>query len=132
MILLDKSNSSRSQYIAEELKKNPSRFTALATQYSSGPGKEEGGKLGKIRSDLLRPEFARALRSPEVDKVYGPIATPEGTVFLRVLSCTSLQQKSFKESLPEIRAQLEKEQRLESKKNYTQRLRKNAIIRYFF
>ena len=132
MILLDKSNSSRSQHIAEELKKNPLRFAALAAQYSSGPGREEGGKLGKIRSDLLRPEFARALRSPEVEKVYGPIATPEGTVFLKVLSCSSLQQKSFKESLPEIRKKLEKEQRLESKKKYTQRLRKNAIIRYFF
>ncbi len=132
MILLDKSNSSRSQYIAGELNKNPSRFAALAAQYSSGPGKEEGGRLGKIRSDLLRPEFARVLKSPEIEKVYGPIATPEGTVFLKVLSCTSLQQKSFKESLPEIREQLEKEQRRQSRKNYTQRLRKNAIIRYFF
>ena len=132
MILLDKSNSSRSQFIAEELNKNPSRFAALAAQYSSGPGREEGGRLGKIRSDLLRPEFARVLQSPEIDKVYGPIATPEGTVFLKVLSCTSLQQQSFKESLPAIREQLEKEQRRESRKNYTQRLRKNAIIRYFF
>jgi parvulin-like peptidyl-prolyl isomerase len=132
MILLDKSNSSRSQYVAEELNKNPSRFAALAAQYSSGPGKEEGGKLGKIRSDLLRPEFARVLKFPEINKVYGPIATPEGTVFLKVLSCTSLQQKSFKESLPEIREQLEKGQRRESRKNYIQRLRKNAIIRYFF
>ena len=132
MILLDRSNAPQSGYIAGELNKDPSRFAALAAQYSAGPGREEGGKLGRINSDLLRPEFARVLRSPQVNKIYGPIATPEGTVFLKVLSCTSLQQKSFKESLPEIRKQLEQEQRRESKKKYTQRLRKNAIIRYFF
>ena len=132
MLLLDKNNRKHTGMISNRLKKNPGDFAVLAKQWSSGPGKEDGGRLGKIRCRLLRPEFAKALAVPEVNKVYGPIGTPEGTVFLKVLSHTSPQQKSFKESVAEIRKQLEDEQRRESKKNYTQRLRKNAIIRYFF
>ena len=65
-------------------------------------------------------------------KIYGPLKTAEGTVFLQVLDLTKPQERSFKESLPEIRKKLEAEQRTAAKKNYTQRLRKNAIIRYFF
>ena len=132
MLLLDKKNISRSGEIAEELKKAPENFFVLAQKWSSGPGREEGGRLGKIPCSLLRPEFAKVLDKPAVNKIYGPIAIPEGTVFLKVLSHTSPRLKSFRESIPELKKQLEEEQRRESKKIYTQRLRKNAVIRYFF
>ena len=132
MLLLDKKNSFRSGMIAEELQKKTENFPNLAREWSSGPGREEGGKLGKIQYSLLRPEFAKAIGKPEVNKICGPITTPEGTVFLKVLFFSSPNRKSFKESIPELRKQLEEEQRRKSKKIYTQRLRKNAVIRYFF
>ena len=132
MILLDEKNLSQSDKIAKELARSPERFSALAERWSSGPGKEDGGKLGRIRKHLLRKEFASALKKIEINRIYGPVKTPEGIVFLKVLSVISAKTKSFKESIPEIRKEIEARQRLESKKSYTQRLRKNAIIRYFF
>ena len=132
MILLSGENLDKAEEIGKELQKDPAGFARLSRRWSSGPGKEDGGKLGKIDCRLLRPEFAKALTAPVKGKIYGPLKTAEGTVFLQVLDLTKPQERSFKESLPEIRKKLEAEQRTAAKKNYTQRLRKNAIIRYFF
>ena len=132
MILLDAAGKSRAGMIAKELKKDPARFAELARKWSSGPGSEEGGRLGRIECRLLRPEFAKALVTPEKDKIYGPLETPEGVVFLKVLQYVPPAQVSYRESIPEIRRQLEAEQRHSSRVEYTKRLRKNAIIRYFF
>ena len=132
MLLLDDTKQSLIGEIARKLQKDPALFPELAAKYSSGPGKEDGGRLGKISCDLLRPEFSKALKSPRVGAVYGPLKTPEGTVFLKVLDLTAGTPKSFKASLPEIRKKLEAEQRQKSRLIYTQRLRKKAVIRYFF
>jgi peptidyl-prolyl cis-trans isomerase SurA len=132
MILLGDKNKTEAPRIAAALKKDPSSFEALSSKWSEGPGKEDGGRLGKIECRLLRPEFASVLARPEQGKVYGPVTTPEGIVFLKVLAYAPPVRKTFKESIPEIRKALEAEQRKESKKKYTQRLRKEAIIRYFF
>ena len=107
MILLDEKNSVRSDKIAAELARSPERFTALAARWSSGPGKEDGGKLGKIQKHLLRKEFASALAKIEINRIYGPIQTPEGVVFLKVLSVTSAKNRNFKESIPEIKKEIE-------------------------
>ncbi len=132
MILLGDKNKGEAPKIAAALKKDPGSFAALSAKWSEGPGKEDGGRLGKIECRLLRPEFAGVLTRPEQGKVYGPVATPEGTVFLKVLAYAPPVKKTFRESIPEIRRALEAEQRKESKRKYTQRLRKEAIIRYFF
>ena len=132
MILLGDKNKSEASRIAAELKKNPGSFEALSTKWSEGPGKEDGGRLGRIECRLLRPEFSGILTRPEQGRVYGPVTTPEGIVFLKVLAYAPPVKKTFKESIPEIRRALEAEQRKESRKKYTQRLRKEAIIRYFF
>ena len=132
MILLGEKNRQEESRIAAALKKDPGSFEALSTQWSEGPGKEDGGRLGKIECRLLRPEFSAVLPRPEQGKVYGPVTTPEGIVFLKVLTYAPPVKKTFKESIPEIRGALEAEQRKESRKKYTQRLRKEAIIRYFF
>lgn len=132
MILLGEKNKAEAPGIAAALKKDPGSFAALSTKWSEGPGKEDGGRLGKIECRLLRPEFAGVLARPEQGKVYGPVTTPEGIVFLKVLAYTPPVRKTFRESIPEIRRTLEAEQRKESRKKYTQRLRKEAIIRYFF
>ncbi|MBQ7206801.1 MAG: SurA N-terminal domain-containing protein [Lentisphaeria bacterium] len=132
MILLHGKDEARTAEIAGALKRDPGSFSALAAKWSDGPGKEDGGRLGRIRHRLLRPEFAAAVGTPVKGKIHGPIATPEGTVFLKVLDWIPPVKRGFKESLPEIRRALEAEQRKASRKNYTQRLRKEAIIRYFF
>ena len=132
MILLNEENSGRAGEISRQLQKNPEMFAALASRWSSGPGREDGGKLGRIECRLLRPEFAGALKNPQPGKVYGPVAVPEGNVFLKVLAYKKFHLPAFRDCIPDIRKTLEEEQRQKSRKIYTQRLRKNAVIRYFF
>lgn len=122
----------RSAAIAKELASSPDAFAELARKYSSGPDSESGGNLGKIERKRLRAEFAAAMPVLEAGRVYGPVRTAEGVSFLRILAHTPEEKGDFRSLSPEIRRKIDQEQRETIRKAYMDKLRAQAIVRYFF
>lgn len=135
MIMLNKDRedlSARVEEIRRILERDPEDFPRLAENFSDSPGRKSGGKLGELEVRRLRPEFAAALDKIEVGKCYGPIATPEGIAFLRVLAHRNAAVTALEDAALEIRRQLEDERRQLSRDRYLESLRKEAVIRYYF
>jgi hypothetical protein len=133
MILLDKELSENDmKHIGEDILKNPADFSSSAKKYSKGPNAANGGDLGKIERSLLRKEFADALKKPEVGKIYGPLATTDGTVFLKLYGYQQESKTPFREVAPEIKKMLEKQKREAVIQKYLKKLRSDAVIRTFF
>ena len=118
--------------VGKTLAASPERFEALVANYSTGPSRGDGGKLGSIERRRLRSEFSAALgEKPVVGRVYGPIGTADGVFWLKVLAHDPAEKIPFEKSGAEIRRRLEKQLRKESRERYCARLRKDAIVRYF-
>ena len=130
MILVE--NDEVSEKIASVLKKSPAEFESLALRYSDGPGKENGGLLGRIAVNRLRTEFAEAMTELIDGKIYGPVKTAEGSNFLKVVKFIPGSGGDYFSVLPKLRAKLEKKLREERFEQYKSSLRKKAVIRYFF
>ena len=122
----------KSAAIAEKLAASPDAFAELARTHSAGPDAENGGNLGEIERKRLRAEFAAAMPELEPGRVYGPVRTAEGVSFLRILAHTPEVKGDFRTLSPEIRQKIDREQREKIRKAYTDKLRAQAIIRYFF
>ncbi len=121
------------QEVREVLKHSPEKFGQLAASFSTGPARENGGSLGRIAVKRIRPDFSAALREGiQEGKVYGPITTPEGIIWLKILKHYPPEEVDFAALSPRIRREMEQRQREKSMRAYTNRLRKNAIIRYYF
>ena len=118
--------------ISEKLAADPESFSDLVLRFSSGPGRSEGGRLGKIERRRLRSEFAVALGTdPKAGVVFGPLRTADGIFWLKVISFRPGELVPFERAGAEIRRRLEVELRRKSRERYCARLRKGAIIRYF-
>ncbi len=124
--------AAKTEELRLSLERDPEDFARLATLFSDAPGKKSGGSLGELEVRRLRPEFAAALKDIQVGKCYGPISTPEGTVFLRVLAHRHAAVTALDDAADEIRQQLEDERRKISRDRYLESLRKEAVIRYYF
>ena len=120
------------EYISRELEADPARFSALAIEYSDGPGKENGGELGEIEISKLRKEFSQAMTKIETGKIYGPITTPEGKTILKVIKYSPGVTGDYFSVLPELRQKLENMRRSANYEKYKLSLREKAVVRYFF
>ena len=118
--------------IFQELKKSPENFALLAQKYSIGPAANTGGNIGTFEVSNLRKEFAIAIgNKPQKNKIYGPIETSDGFAYLKVLNFNPSTKADFKIALPEIKRLFSIQQRKQAEKEYTERLRSKAVIRYF-
>lgn len=112
---------------------DPERFAEFARRYSDAPGREAGGDLGWIERGKLRAEFAAAMAGKELrpGMIYGPLTTPEGVVFLRILEHEAAFVEPFEAVAPKLREEMEEEVRAESRREYCARLRRNAFVTYY-
>ena len=118
--------------ISEKLAADPEAFPDLVQRFSSGPGRNDGGRLGVIERRRLRAEFAAALgEKPVAGSILGPLRTADGVFWLKVVSCQPGEVVPFERSGAEIRRRLELELRRKCRARYCARLRAGAIIRYF-
>lgn len=133
MILLAKDTPpEEAKRIGEEILGDPANFSAFARQYSKGPNAAAGGDLGRIAGNLLRKEFAAALKKPETGKVYGPLPTADGIAFLKLYGHQQEKKTPFSEAALEIKRKLETQKRTENIQKYLKKLRSEAVIRIFF
>ena len=109
---------------------NAKIFNSLVALHSDAPNAKNGGDLGWIEKDKLRPEFAPVKDAP-VGNVKGPIQTAEGFYFIRVAEIKDGGKVPFEQVNRRVEEQLKREQRKDIYRKYIDALRAKAIIRYF-
>ncbi|MDD5697933.1 MAG: peptidyl-prolyl cis-trans isomerase [Victivallaceae bacterium] len=135
LLLIAKDNQD-AERIKKELreafkKTDPNVFTGMVRLYSSGPGAMRGGDLGWIECPELRPEFAQAIKDRKTGAIVGPIATDEGTYFLRINGRKAANKAAFTQMIPQIKEQMEARRRKAAYDKYVAQLREKSVIRYF-
>ena len=120
--------------IRKELDKDSSQknFTRLVLERSDGATASTGGITEGAEFDKLRPEFIAALKDKKAGDVVGPIEAPEAYFFLRVVGTEPAKLIPFSKANREVRDALFKEKAAEKRKEYSEQVRQNAVIRYFF
>ena len=120
--------------IRKELDKDSSQknFTRLVLEKSDGATASDGGIVEGAEFDKLRPEFIAALKDKKAGDVVGPIEAPEAYFFLRVVGTEPAKLIPFGKANREVRDALFKEKAAEKRKEYSEQVRQNAVIRYFF
>lgn len=97
---------------AEEVHKlaaDGGNFAKLAKEYSQGPAAEEGGDIGEIQPDEMRPEFAKAAKSLQPGQVSPLIVTADGFHILKVEKTSGDAHRPLAEVSEEIKEKLYKE-----------------------
>jgi peptidyl-prolyl cis-trans isomerase SurA len=106
-------------------------FAEMASLYSEGSQRAEGGDWGWIERKTLRDELARiafALKPGEMSDV---IATPAAAYLMLVEASKPSLVKPLSEVRDEIERKLTQDERTRQQKTYIDRLRETAFIRYF-
>ena len=115
--------------IESELAAAPGRFSNLIQKYSAD---SRDGSIGAIEPGKMRVEFAMALKTPVVGKVYGPVKLDDGTAWIKLLKHNKPVNASFQEVQDKIKRIIENDRRKKVIDIYTENLRRNAILEYFF
>ena len=120
--------------IREELDKDSSRknFTRLVLERSDGATASSGGIIEGAELAKLRPEFIEALKGKKEGDVAGPIEAPEAFFFLRVDALEPAKLIPFSQARREVHDALFKEKVAEKRREYTERLKREAEICYNF
>ena len=121
--------------LSARLKEKPESFAEAVKAFSAGPNRDGGGTVGLLERSRLRDEFLtalNALENPSVGTVFGPVQTEEGLYFLRIAALEPAVKADFAKLQKEIAARLEKEYQDKAVEALYQRLRAQAVIRYYF
>lgn len=107
------------------------KFEEMATVYSDGSQKREGGDLGWVNRSVLRKEFAEAAAILKPGQRSGVIEAQEACFLLQVVEVKSAQLRPLVEVREEIEKTLLSLERDRLQKKYVERLKKKAFVRYF-
>ena len=119
--------------LAEQLAKaDETLFTQLVRDNSDAANSESGGSVGFVDQDKLRPEFAAAMRNVKPGRIVGPVRTPEGYYFIRIVSIVPEERIPFEKTSEEIRRKLDMKAKNEMRAKYADNLKSKALIRYYF
>jgi peptidyl-prolyl cis-trans isomerase SurA len=97
---------------AEEVHKlaaDGGNFAKLAKEYSQGPAADEGGDIGEIQPDEMRPEFAKAAKGLQPGQVSPLITTADGFHILKVEKTSGDAHRPLTDVSEEIKDKLYKE-----------------------
>ena len=107
-------------------------FIQLTKANSDAKNAENGGDVGFVDADKLRPEFSGAVLKMKTGQISGPLSTPEGFYFIRLDEIRPQEEIPFEKASQEIRTRLENKQKEELRRAYGEKLKKQALIRYYF
>lgn len=137
MIVLNKTegadNSSVEKLAAEILKKirGGADFAEMASIYSEGSQRSEGGDWGWIETKVLRAELAKAASLLKAGEIGEIIITPDACYIMRVDKIRIAHVRPLSDVRDEIEKNLKAEERKRLQEQYVKRLRKKAFIRFF-
>lgn len=135
LLLVGKKDSKDAAEACERIKsrlKDGDPFKLLVMELSEGPNAGAGGVMGAIDKDKLRPEFAQGLKEAKTGDVVGPVETPEGFYFIKMLSESAAETAPFEKAAPEIKRNLETSAKEAKRASYLEKLKDKAVVRYYF
>jgi parvulin-like peptidyl-prolyl isomerase len=127
-------NAPRPGKLAEEIfgkLKEGASFEEMATLYSQGPERAQGGDKGWMERSVLRRELAEvafALKAGEHSKV---IETKEAFYLVKVEEIKPSHYKALGEVRDQIERNLQIQERSRLEKQWMEKLKKKTFVRYF-
>ncbi len=118
----------RLEKIREKIKKGLISFDQAAREFSIGPGADQGGELGVIKWDDLRPEFRENLKGLKEGDITKVFSIGGQYMILLVEKIYPGTHKSLKEVEEEIKRKIYEKKAEEMLKRYLAKLRKKAIM----
>ena len=106
-------------------------FAEMAKIYSRGAQAVEGGDWGWVEKKVLREDLAKVAFSLKPRQHSGPIQTTSGIYILMVEQIDPAHTRSLTEIRDEIENTLKVEETGRLRKQFVERLRKKAFVRYF-
>ena len=106
-------------------------FRELVKAHSDSPLAASGGETGYMSTEKLRPEFAAALKGLRAGETAGPVETPEAFYFLRICGFRPAKKIPFSKIRERIEKELTDRALAENRRQYEEKLREKAVIRYF-
>lgn len=107
------------------------KFAEMATVYSEGSQRREGGDLGWVNKSALRKEFVDATSGLKPGQHTGVIETSDACFLLRVEEVKFAQLRPLPEVREEIERTLLAQEQTRLQKKYVERLKSKAFVRYF-
>ncbi len=103
-------------------------FTALAKQYSQGPGAANGGYLGTIRRGSLDGALETTLFEVEPGGVGGPVRTGFGYHIVKAIARKTLPPKPFEEVKGQLQRELHNKRLEDELGKWIDELEKKAFV----
>ncbi|MCJ7680500.1 MAG: SurA N-terminal domain-containing protein, partial [Candidatus Aminicenantes bacterium] len=104
-------------------------FATVAGELTEGPGKEEGGDLGTLKSGEMAKELEDAVKDLEAGQTASWLEFREGWWRLYLEEITPSQLKSFEDSRPAIEQKLMAQQRDIKLEEYMIKLKERSYIK---
>lgn len=104
-----KEKAARAEEIAK-LAKASDDFAALASQYSEGPSKDNGGDLGFFSKGQMIPAFEQAVFAMQPGEVSGVVKSDFGYHVIKLEAIEPASTKSLSEAKDEIRKKLQEQE----------------------
>jgi peptidyl-prolyl cis-trans isomerase SurA len=136
MIVLNKTSPDdtntvkRANEILTEIRKGTT-FSEMATVYSEGSQKNQGGDWGWVERSVLRKDLADVAFSLKAGQVSGVIDTPESVYLMLVEQTRPAHVRPLGEVQDEIEKTLRTQEQARLEKQWIDGLKKKTFIRYF-
>jgi peptidyl-prolyl cis-trans isomerase SurA len=134
MIVLNKNADTPARALAEEILrklKEGAAFSEMASVYSQGAQRREGGAWGWVEKSVLRKELADVAFNLQAGQLSDLIDTPEAIYLMLVEDKRTSHVRPLTEIRDEIERQLRTEEQSRLRKLYIDRLRKKTFVLYF-
>ncbi len=111
--------------------KEGATFQEMATVYSQGSQRSQGGDWGWVERSVLRKELADAAFALKPGQVSGVIETPEACYLMLVEQTRPTHVKPLNEVRDDIEATLRTQEQKQLEQQWIEQLKKKAFIRLF-
>ena len=128
-ILVD--DEATAKTIAENLKKDPSKFEEVAKESSKCPSGKQGGNLGNFSEGQMVPEFENACKTAEINTIVGPVKTQFGYHIIRVDSRKDASIAKLEEVKNDVRGRVLPAKQQTAFNNYLETLRKEFNVKVY-
>jgi peptidyl-prolyl cis-trans isomerase SurA len=136
MIVLNKTSpeDTDARRMADEILdqiKQGATFQEMASLYSQGSQRSQGGDWGWVERSVLRKELADIAFKLETGKISGVIERPEACYLMLVEKKRSTHVKPLNEVRDDIEATLRAQEQKQLEQQWIESLKKKTFIRYF-
>lgn len=107
------------------------KFAEMASVYSEGSQRRDGGDLGWVNKSALKKEFVEATNALKPGQRTGVIETSDACFLLYVEEVKSAQLRPLAEVRDDIERTLLGQEQTRLQKKYVERLKTKAFVRYF-